>query len=397
MKKKILTLLLVAILVVTAIPAAFPSPTEAASASSVEDAKNKIAQAQANQKKLQAQLDALAKQEESYLDQKEILERQIGELASEIAAYDNIIDGLDAEISAMEKEIASAQATYDENIEKYKAQARATYEKGETSYLDVLLGSGSFSDFLLRLDYVKQVALYEKELLGTISDSIKTIKENKAGVEIRRAEVASARAAVAERKAEVDKKDAEISKLIKSINASEAALKKQHDKEAALEEEMNKYIENELKDLDSDVVYQSGEWIWPVAKASYNYVSSGYGWRTLNGKRSFHYAIDIAAPRGTNIYASKAGKVFFAGWGSGGAGWSVKIDHGDGYCTYYFHMNSRPIVSVGDYVKQGQVIGYVGMTGGTSTGYHLDIRFYVNGKAQDPLNYLVKPSWLTRR
>ncbi len=394
MTKKILTLLMVFVLALTALPLAFV----AAPATSVDDARDKISQSQQKREELEAQLNASKEDKKAYMQQKEILEQQLGELESEIDAYDALISELDSQISGMEKEIADAEVSYAENIDKFKAQARASYEQGEVSYLDVLLGAGSFSDFLLRLDYVKQVALYEKELLDTITSSIQTIKNNKIEVEARRSEQVSARATVQERKAAVDQKENAVQSLINKINSNQSYIQTLIDKEAKAEEELNKWIEDELAGRnDSDVVYDTGEWLWPVARgSSYHYVSSGYGWRTMNGRRSFHYAIDIAVPKGTPIYASKAGEVFFSGWGSGGSGWTAKIDHGNGYCTYYLHMNSRPIVSVGQYVKKGQVIGYVGMTGGTSTGYHLDIRFYVNGKAQNPLNYLKKPSWLTR-
>lgn len=397
MKRKFLALFLVLTLFVSLVPGFFSKPAAAAVASSVSDARDKIAQSQERQQKLQTQLNAAKEKKESYLEQKEIIEQQVGELADEIAVYDSLIADLDGKISTLEAEIDSAQATYNANIEKYKVRARATYEQGETTYLDILLGSGSFSDFLLRLDYVKQDSLYSKKLLGTISDSIQIIKENKAEVEINRSELTTARDEVSERKAEVDKKNSEITRLVNAAKSSENALKAALEKEMDLEDDLNEWMQKQSSgSAGSDIVYQPGEWMWPVAKASYNYVSSGYGYRTLNGKRKFHYAIDIAAPRGTNIYASKAGRVSYSGWATGGCGWTVKIDHGGGYETWYLHMNSRPIVSVGQQVKQGQVIGYVGMTGGTSTGYHLDIRFYVNNKAQNPLNYLVKPSWLTR-
>ncbi len=394
MTKKILVLLMALVFAFSSLSSIFT----AAPATSVDDAKDKIQQSQNRREELEAKLEASKKQEESYMDQKEILEQQLGELQSEVNAYDELISDLDAQISSMEKEISDAEVTYQENIDKFKAQARATYERGEISYLDVLFGAESFSDFLLRLDYVKQVALYEKELLGTITDSIETIKNNKSEVESKRAEQVSARDTVEKRKSTVKKKNDDLQSLVNKMNSNQAYYEKLIKTEIENEEKLNQWIKDELSGRgESDVVYDTGEWMWPVARGnSYHYVSSGYGWRTLNGKRSFHYAIDIAVPRGTNVYASKSGEVIYAGWKNGGYGWLVQIDHGNGYITYYLHLNSKPIVSVGQHVQKGQVIGYVGMTGGTSTGYHLDIRFYVNGNPQNPLNYLKKPSWLTR-
>ena len=96
------------------------------------------------------------------------------------------------------------------------------------------------------------------------------------------------------------------------------------------------------------------------------------------GDWRIHKGIDINGASGDRINAIDDGVVtelvHNAIWGT-----IVTVDHGNGFITYYLHMNSRPIVSVGQKVSKGQQIGYVGMSGGTSTGYHLDIRFYVNG------------------
>ena len=76
----------------------------------------------------------------------------------------------------------------------------------------------------------------------------------------------------------------------------------------------------------------------------------------------------------------------FAGWNSGGYGYMVKIDHGNGYQTIYAH-NSKNAVSVGQKVAQGEVIAYVGSTG-DSTGNHVHFEILKNGVSQNPLNYL---------
>ena len=111
-------------------------------------------------------------------------------------------------------------------------------------------------------------------------------------------------------------------------------------------------------------------------------LSSLYGarWGTT------HKGIDLASPAGTAIKASDGGTVVFAGWNSGGYGYMVKIDHGNGYQTIYAH-NSKNAVSVGQKVAQGEVIAYVGSTG-DSTGNHVHFEILKNGVSQNPLNYL---------
>ena len=124
--------------------------------------------------------------------------------------------------------------------------------------------------------------------------------------------------------------------------------------------------------------------IWPTVGT----ITSSYGYRKdpINGSTSFHNGIDIANKYGTAIYATADGTVTFSGWNSGGYGYEVRIDHGNGYVTYYGH-NSKNLVKKGDTVKKGQVIGYMGSTG-RSTGPHVDYRISLDGKKINPINYM---------
>lgn len=124
--------------------------------------------------------------------------------------------------------------------------------------------------------------------------------------------------------------------------------------------------------------------IWPVRGR----ISSGYGMRRSPFNRSvmeFHRGIDIVAAHGTPIYATADGRVTWVGY-RGAAGHLVIINHGYGYETYYAHL-SRYAVSSGQWVKRGQVVGYMGATGRV-TGTHLHYEVHVNGVAVNPRNYL---------
>ena len=112
-------------------------------------------------------------------------------------------------------------------------------------------------------------------------------------------------------------------------------------------------------------------------------ITSRYGWRR-NGTE-FHTGIDYAAPLGTPIHAAEDGVVTCAQW-SGNYGYLVKIQHAGGFETYYAHC-SRFAVSVGDEVKQGDVVSYVGSTG-RSTGPHVHLEIRYNGKHMNPQDML---------
>ena len=129
----------------------------------------------------------------------------------------------------------------------------------------------------------------------------------------------------------------------------------------------------------------SSGWVKPLK--SYT-ITSAFGMRKhpVLGYERMHEGVDMAAPAGTPIYAAKSGKVTTASYQSGGAGYYVSINHGDGYSSVYMHM-TRYVVSKGQAVSAGQVIGYCGSTG-ASTGPHLHFAIYKNGTAVNPALYI---------
>ena len=129
------------------------------------------------------------------------------------------------------------------------------------------------------------------------------------------------------------------------------------------------------------------------APLKFSRISSGYSLHRLHpvhGTVRPHTGVDYAAPTGTPVMSIGDGTVLSAGWGSGGAGNTVKIRHNSVYTTAYLHL-SKMAVKAGQRVSQGQVIGYVGMTG-TATGPHLDFRVWKNGSPVNPLKLESPPS-----
>ena len=126
-----------------------------------------------------------------------------------------------------------------------------------------------------------------------------------------------------------------------------------------------------------------GTFIRPVSGP----ITSGFGYRTdpVTGGTVYHAGLDIGAPCGTPIKAAGTGSVVAAG-PNGGYGNMTVINHGNGLSTVYGHQSSI-IVSPGQSVTQGQVIGYVGSTG-KSTGCHLHFEVRVSGNPVDPTGYL---------
>ncbi|HEX3025402.1 MAG TPA: M23 family metallopeptidase [Chitinophagaceae bacterium] len=172
------------------------------------------------------------------------------------------------------------------------------------------------------------------------------------------------------------------------------------------EDELVRSMGNQLNNLSLRVAYQSKSFdeigdmvkhkeklllaipaIQPVSNKNLTRIASGFGNRIdpIYKVRRFHAGLDFTAPVGTPIYATADGTVKEAGYNSGGFGNDVVINHGYGYQTLYGHMY-RVKSKVGQTVKRGEVIGYVGSTG-KSTGAHCHYEVHKNGVPVDPIYY----------
>ena len=177
--------------------------------------------------------------------------------------------------------------------------------------------------------------------------------------------------------------EAELSdEIAKSEAAYYAALSKEEAERIAA---LNRQNNNKGSNSNSSGATNTGGWLYPLPYQCQ--VTDSYGYRThpLTGKYSWHNGVDFGAAAGTAILATKSGTVTTAAY-SAAWGYYVVINHGDGYSSLYAHQPSCS-VSVGDYVTQGQTIGYVGSTG-WSTGPHLHFTIYYNGADVNPFNYI---------
>jgi murein DD-endopeptidase MepM/ murein hydrolase activator NlpD len=165
-------------------------------------------------------------------------------------------------------------------------------------------------------------------------------------------------------------------------------------------------IANTLNNLSARVAYQEKSYkeidgfiknkeqllgctpaIQPVSNKDLSRIASGFGYRIdpVYKTTKFHAGLDFAAPQGTPIYATANGTVITAGNTGNGYGNHVVINHGYGYETLYGHM-FRVKARVGQKVKRGEIIGYVGSTG-KSTGPHCHYEVHRNGDPVDPVYY----------
>lgn len=127
--------------------------------------------------------------------------------------------------------------------------------------------------------------------------------------------------------------------------------------------------------------------IQPVQNKHLTRIASGYGWRNdpFTKAKKFHYGMDFTAPTGTPIYATGDGIITRADNKSSGYGHHIRIDHGFGYESLYAHL-SRYNVRVGQRIKRGEVIGFVGNTG-RSEAPHLHYEIKKDGQHLNPINF----------
>lgn len=123
-------------------------------------------------------------------------------------------------------------------------------------------------------------------------------------------------------------------------------------------------------------------------------LTSSFGTRTdpFKKRRAMHPGIDLAGPIGTPIHVTADGTVLRAGYNRGGYGNLVEVDHGNGIVTRYAHM-SKILVSKGDTVSRGQLVGKMGSTG-RSTGSHLHYEVRIDGKPVNPLPFMKSTDYL---
>jgi murein DD-endopeptidase MepM/ murein hydrolase activator NlpD len=154
-----------------------------------------------------------------------------------------------------------------------------------------------------------------------------------------------------------------------------------------LKRQIDKTIDTvgEIKDYMSEArdLYRATPMGWPIK----GWISSSYGRRThpIRGGRDMHSGIDVSTRPGKPVRVTADGIVSFAGR-SGANGNLVAVEHGFGYRTFYAH-NKKNVVKVGQVVKRGEIISYVGSTG-SSTGPHLHYEIWKDGKSRNPKLYL---------
>ena len=395
-------------LLVTATVYPASAATGSSSMSSLQNKLNKLSQSiKLHEQELNnaKKKEAAAKALESELKERvSVIQDQISVLSGQIASVQNSIGQKEQEISAKETEIAEKETEIEEKEleiqdqwNDFKKHMAAMQELRDGGSVAMLSAVNDLYELLTFNEVMQDISIKDTEILDNMKNAKEALESDKLTLESQRSELQSKKADLDAQNSQMRAKQNELNSSVAAAQMSAAeAQQAQKDAQAAIEsDEMNyEAVKKQIQKMiaaaaASKPTLSFTGFICPLK--SYSRISSEYGWRKnpVTGVNKLHAGTDFAAPGGTPIYAAASGYVQVAGWSSGGYGNYVIIYHGkmsDGntYSTLYGHMRSVA-TSAGKYVKQGELIGYVGSTG-NSTGNHLHLEVWKGGSKANAVN-----------
>ncbi len=381
---------------------------------------------------------------------KNVIDQEIGLLNAQILVMNEEVAAYNLLIADKQDELDEATDRLNQLNAEYKERIRIMEEEGEVSYWEVLFNANSFSDLLDRLNMVEEIAASDQRRLVAMNKAAEEVEDAREALELEKAELEQAQIELENTQVELDAKRREADDLITELLGKGEELDELRAEYEAQEEEFLKEIAQKEKEYNEAKNREWQEYMatyttvppattkpantgstnnstgtnagnsgsggnsgntdsgntgsgntggstnrpssgatWLVP-CSYRYLSSPFGYRDAptGGASSYHQGVDLAAPAGTPIYATRSGVVTTATYGNA-AGYYVTINHGDGFSSIYMHMTNY-IVYAGQAVSAGQVIGYVGKTG-VATGNHLHFGIAYNGAYINPCLYVNLP------
>ena len=401
---------------------------------------------QAEIRNLRSKLSENTDEIQRMVEEKNIIDQEIFLLYQQIDNINNQIATYSMLIADKQDELTAAQDKFDQLLAQNKERIQAMEEEGEVTYWSVLFQANSFADLLDRLNMVREIAAADKRRLEQLNAAAKEVSEAKAVLEEEKLALEETKKTLDTTQEELEVKRAEADALL--VELVDRGM--EYEAMVAMSEQTQAQLMLEIankKDEYDNAVYREwlatsvppttkpkppsetkppettptkptepGETTEPTEETTepeettkpteetkpqetkpaeeswalpiyYTAFTSAFGYRTdpVYGGSAYHYGVDLAAPTGTPIYASRSGTVSTATY-DGSCGYYVQINHGDGYRSIYMHM-THYVVSAGQYVSRGQVIGYCGSTG-KSTGPHLHFGISKNGSYVNPANYI---------
>lgn len=392
-------------------------------ATTIDEVQNRQEELKQENEDLQAKIDALKEDEEAALAYQEELTGKIDENEQKIDQARATIEEMNGKIQELQARLDLSEEKYQGTIDAFKERLKALYVSGGSSLgtLEILLDSSSLSEFFTRQELVEVMAQRDQSMLDQLDAYMAETQGDREELVAAQQEVADSKKAIEAAQEELETLYEENDLLVASLEGQQADAQEQiaaneaEDAELqaqleALIAERNRQEEEKRQQALQNQQAQNGgsegeegatqpsggtgvepvtpglqsgfSPIWPLPGVGVGSITGHFGDMYFNGP---HNGLDIGASYGTPIVAAQAGEVISAqyhwSWGN-----NVLIWHNETFSTRYAHMSSIA-VSAGQYVEQGQIIGYVGSTG-ESFGNHLHFEVYYGGSRVDPDPYL---------
>lgn len=392
-------------------------------ATTIDEVQNRQEELKQENEDLQAKIDALKEDEEAALAYQEELTGKIDENEQKIDQARATIEEMNGKIKELEARISLSEEKYQGTIDAFKERLKALYVSGGSSLgaLEILLDSESLSEFFTRQELVEVMAQRDQSMLDQLDAYMAETQSDREELVVAQQEVADSKKAIEAAQDELEVLYEENDLLVASLEGQQAQAQEQiaanEAEDAELQAQLealiaernrqeeekrqqalqNQQVQNGGSDGGEGATQPSGGTgvepvtpglqsgfspIWPLPGVGVGSITGHFGDMYFNGP---HNGLDIGAGYGTPIVAAQAGEVISAqyhwSWGN-----NVLIWHNETFSTRYAHMSSIA-VSAGQYVEQGQIIGYVGSTG-ESFGNHLHFEVYYGGSRVDPDPYL---------
>lgn len=347
----------------------------------LEAVKTSIAETQDHQSELLNQIEDLNAQMYEVEGLFTFFQSKMDEISITIQQASQTINEKDAEVKVIEKSLQERQSLLGQRLV-------TLYKLNRGKYLEILLSSKNFLEFGSRMTYFERVFRQDQSLLDQTKELIVSFALQKKQLQDQRELLVRQEEQYAELK---QKKEEEKNILEGDLATKGELVARALDEQTNLEGQKSELIQQIEADqayitdllMSRGAVSYTGQpsesgFIWPI----WGVPTSYFGWRDWG---DFHRGLDIGAPYGAPVQAVKDGVVVGAEY-LGSYGNMILIDHLDGLQTVYAHLSGFN-VDVGQEVVQGDVVGWVGMTGYT-TGPHLHFEVRAGGEFVDPLEFL---------
>ena len=353
------------------------------------DLQSELEDIQKQREELENKLNKIDDKRDSELEKKEIIDQQINSLQSEIDIANQQLSDINGELNAANDKLEQATKEYSNAFEISKEYIRSDYESGTVSFFQIILSSGSITDFITRIEIVKEIMSKQNEAISKLKESRNAIEASQKKILKQQKAQQSKTNDLKSRESTLEAKQAASDSLVNKFDAESnelsAMLEEVEKLEAQLQQEILQHLQQEGSG-SADIPISNG-FRYPL-DSKWRIITSPFGYRThpTTGVYKLHTGIDISGSGigGANIYAAKNGTVSKAGYHRAYGNYCL-INHGDGTATLYAHMSSL-LVSAGQIATQGQTIGKVGSTG-YSTGNHLHFEIIVDGEYVNPVPY----------